>query len=268
MEATDSVEQTLGDSDERKALPSKKRKKMESAPIPSAQRQRAGSTDTAGGDRPRNKKKNRKRKSMDSGPLPIAEEADHPTIKRRKIDQSSSVSTTVSMSPSPGAVPPGSASTVREGIVRDAPIPSKAATKRKSRKRGFKEVFLCNIDEDAEEGGHRGNGGRDRKEDGPRDGGGDDDDDEDDDLKHEGKDSVPSMVKAVRPKKRVRLDTPMSTQLFFDPIDLHCAHCPFRRMHGHRAESAPGYEHALRMLPMDVMYIKQMVEQHTKKETP
>merc|ERR1719242_1237194 len=109
--------------------------------------------------------------------------------------------------------------------------------KRKSRKRRFNDVFNHSIDEVIDE------------------------DDEDDDIVHEQKDAVPSLLKPIRSRKKMRLDTPtVGTQLYFDPIKSHNAHCPFVRMHQSQKETVPGYVYALRLMPQDVMYIKQIVE--------
>ena len=195
------------------------------------------------------KRRSRKRKSTelesDLFMNPIAEETAVPT-KRRKIGNdsnsnssstssvSSSVSTTLSISPSKSNSLDISSKSITGTPVRN---------KRKSRKRAFNEVFKDSIDE----------GG-------------------DGDSVQEQKDTVPSLVKPARKKKRARLerlDTPnVGAQMYFDPIKMHNAHCPFVKQFQYQKEKVAGYVYALRLMPKDVMYIKQIVEQQKEKENP
>merc|ERR1712083_913638 len=131
--------------------------------------------------------------------------------------------------------------------------------KRKSRKRAFGHAFGHSIDEGRECGIEA----LDTKE---------DEEDEDDDLQREQKDTITSLLKPIRPKKRAKVqqkkhvDTPdVGAKLYFDPIHLHNGHCPFVRQHLYGKESVAGYVYALRLLPKDVMYIKQIVENHKKE---
>eukprot|EP00483_Globobulimina_turgida_P008748 UN08766 len=104
--------------------------------------------------------------------------------------------------------------------------------KRKSRKRKFDDVFVS--DKECKE-------------------------DEDDDI----------FTNNVRkqPQKRVRLDSDrIQNLLYFDPINLHNDHCPFKTKNKYQENSACifGWNYCLKLLPNDILFMKQIVQQSKK----
>ena len=114
------------------------------------------------------------------------------------------------------------------------PSPNPNKKKRKSRKRKFGEVFLKNDEDET---------------------------DEDDDVK-----SDERLFGGGRPSKRIRVDTPIvRRKKHFDPINLHNDFCPFKNQHKYEQQCVFGWMYCLRLLPNDVMYIKQLAEESKAK---
>merc|ERR1712087_1047664 len=99
--------------------------------------------------------------------------------------------------------------------------------------------------------------------------------DEDDDLQSVDRDRDSESVGVLsgvsrsdqRRLKRRRLDTPtVAGRLYLDPMGAHAPHCPFVVQHTYvrGGVSEAGYRYALRLLPRDIAYIRQLAEQNQR----
>ena len=165
--------------------------------------------------------------------------------KRRRVDNTdsnaSSVSTTVPLSSSGNGLSSSSSS-------KNYLTPIKQHSTKRSRKRKFNDVFMAdNQDNDNDNNVDR-------------------ESDEDIDLKSDLTQKLMSNVSNNRPIKRARLDTPtVQTNAYFDPINLHNDHCPFVRQHTYQQNKIFGWKYCLKLLPKDIMYIKQLIDEQNKK---
>ena len=182
-------------------------------------------------------RKARKRKTMESD----FEDQALMLNKRRRLDSNtnstvSSVSTTVSL-------PSSNDNTPNTNNNSNNNNNNKCIKNKKSRKRKFDAVFGNNDDIDNDE-----------------------ESDEDDDIKTENNDKIGDLYPSSRPTKRARLDTPtVRSQIYFDPINLHNQHCPFLLQHKYQQNEVLGWNYCLKLLPKDIMYIKQLIDDQSKK---
>jgi len=166
----------------------------------------------------------RKRKLNESVEMDESVAAQHPQMKRRRIG---------------GSERGSSVSTTVEmspSVSRDSSVSNtnSNANSRRSRKRKLGDVMMGESD-------------------------GDDEEDEDDDIVRE--------TSVAKRAKRRRLDTPtVAGRLYLDPISAHAPHCPFvtQSVYARGRAREAGYVYALRLLPRDIAYIRQLAEQQKR----
>merc|ERR1712129_194986 len=175
--------------------------------------------------------------------------ARYPSMKRRRIEtqRDSSVSTTLSMSSSSRSARSSRSSSLNLQSANINNHSKMGANARRSRKRKFNDVFMGEIDEEKAE----------REE----------EDDEDDDLQSDKESALSGKSRSQRRPKRRRLDTPtVAGRLYLDPITAHAKHCPFvaQSVYVRGGVREAGYRYALRLLPRDIAYIRQLAEQNKR----